>query len=355
MWSQAQNSVLTAVQRSNSKAKTWQSPLLLASVIAGSIASLSGLIYYFEAGAKDSIIKTFWDAVWWAVVTMSTVGYGDMVPKTPQGKAVAVLAFFSGIVLIAVLTASIASKLVERLVIKVKPKDTSNLKNHILVLGWNENGEKIIGNIERDCDKDTEIVVMCSIDQMPNLPEGVIGVNGNFTRLEELKRVSAQNAKVVMILADTKAGMDTDSRTILTVMAVKRISNGKARCICEVFSSEDREYLENAGADEIIVRSELAGSILSRTVYNPGIGDFLQSLVQFEGTSTILMKPVLSEQVGMKFSQLHMQLYDVHNEILLGFSRDSNILTNPDADEIIAAGDMLYILSPELACTMKGH
>ncbi|MBP7732635.1 MAG: NAD-binding protein [Caldisericia bacterium] len=343
------------MQRSNSKAKTWQSPLLLASVIAGSIASLSGLIYYFEAGAKDSIIKTFWDAVWWAVVTMSTVGYGDMVPKTPQGKAVAVLAFFSGIVLIAVLTASIASKLVERLVIKVKPKDTSNLKNHILVLGWNENGEKIIGNIERDCDKDTEIVVMCSIDQMPNLPEGVIGVNGNFTRLEELKRVSAQNAKVVMILADTKAGMDTDSRTILTVMAVKRISNGKARCICEVFSSEDREYLENVGADEIIVRSELAGTILSRTVYNPGLGGFMQDLLKFEGTSTILMKIAIPDQIGLTFGYMFSHLYQKHNEILLGILRNGIVLTNPDSEEIIKENDKLFMLSPELACTMKGR
>lgn len=355
MSSQAPNSVRTAVRSYKTKPQSWQSPLLLAGVIAGSVTTLSGLIYYFESGASGSIIKTFWDAVWWAVVTMSTVGYGDLVPKTPQGKIVAVAAFFTGIVLIAVLTASIASRLVERLVIKVKPKDTSNLENHILVLGWNENGEKIIGNVERDCDKDTEIIVMCSPDMEPILPDGVLLAKGNFTKLEELKKVSAQNAKVVMILADTRAGTDTDSKTILTVMAVKRISNGKARCICEVFSSEDREYLESAGADEIIVRSELAGSILSRTVYNPGIGEFLQNLLQFEGSSTILMKPALPQQVGMRFGDLLGQMYKGHNEILLGLSRDSSMLTNPDSDEFIQSGDILFILSPELACTMKKH
>ena len=342
-------------QSYNNKKNGWQNLILLASVIITPVFIFAGLIYYFEAGQATAKIKSFWDAIWWTVVTMSTVGYGDLTPVSGEGKVLAIAAIITGIVLIAILTATIVTRLVERLVIKVKQKDTSNLKNHILVLGWNENGEKIIGNVERDCDKDTEIVVMCSNDLEPNLPEAVIHINGNFTKLDELRKVSAQNAKVVMILADTKAGMDTDSRTILTVMAVKRISNGKTRCICEVFSSEDREYLENAGADEIIVRSELAGSILSRTVYNPGIGDFLQNLVQFEGTSTILMKPILPEYVGMKFSQLHVKLYDSHNEILLGFSRDSKILTNPDGDEIVAAGDMLYILSPELACTMKGH
>lgn len=355
MLSQAQSSAQTVVRSFKKKLKTLQSPLLLAGVIAGSVTTLSGLIYYFESGASDSIIKTYWDAIWWAMVTMSTVGYGDLVPKTPQGKVVAVLAFFTGIILIAVLTASLASKLVERLVIKVKPKDTSNLQNHILVLGWNENGEKIISNVERDCEKDTEIVVMCGNDIDPILPDGILLAKGNFTKLEELKKVSAQNAKVVMILADTRAGTDTDSKTILTVMAVKRISNGKARCICEVFSSEDREYLENAGADEIIVRSELAGSILSRTVYNPGIGSFLQNLLQFEGTSTILMKSTLPGQVGMKFGDLLREMYSDHNEILLGLSRNDEMLTNPDSDEIIEIGDILFTLSPELACTIKKH
>lgn len=329
--------------------------VLLASVIICPVFVFAGLIFYFEAGNATARIKTFWDALWWTIVTMSTVGYGDLTPVTAEGKMLAVAAIFTGIVLIAILTATIVSKLVERLVIKMKPRDTSNLKNHIVILGWNENGEKVLTNIERDCEKGTEIVVMCAVDQEITLPEGVIHVKGNITRLDELKKISVDHAKVALILADSKAGMDTDSKTILTVMAVKRISEGKTRCICEVLSSEDREYLENAGADEIIVRSELSGSILSRTVYNPGIGGFLQELVRFEGTSTVLMMCALSEQAGKTFGELHQELYKDHNEILLGISRDGKVLTNPDQNEKIQTGDKLFTLSPELACTMKGH
>lgn len=333
---------------------SWLNPLLWTSVIVVPMFSIAGLIYAFESGLATAKIKTFWDALWWTAVTMSTVGYGDLTPITPEGKIVAVIAFITGITLIAVLTANIASRLIERLVIKVKTKETGNLKNHILVLGWNENGEKIIGNIERDCEKDTEIVVMCASDKDINLPEGIIFVSGNFTKLDELKKVSAQNAKVALVLADNTS-TDTDSRAILTVMALKRISNGRVRCIVEVFSSEDREYLESAGADEIIVRSELAGSILSRTVYNPGMGEFLQDLVKFEGTSTVLIRDALPEQIGMRFGDLLKNLYKAGNEILLGLSRNSKIMTNPDSDETIIANDKLYILSPELACTVKGH
>jgi voltage-gated potassium channel len=343
------------VQSSDRKKNGWQNLILLASVIITPVFLFAGLIHYFESGQAAARIKSFWDAVWWTVVTMSTVGYGDLTPVSNEGKVLAVVAIITGIILIAVLTATIASKLVERLVIKVKGKDTSKLGNHILILGWNENGEKIVGNIERECESDTDIVVMCSSEHETILPDKVIKVTGNITKLEELRKVSAHQAKIAIVLADSKAGTDTDSKTILTVMAVKRISEGKTRCICEVFSSEDREYLENAGADEIIVRSELAGTILSRTVYNPGLGGFMQDLLKFEGTSTILMKLAIPEQVGMAFGQLFSHLYQKHNEILLGILRNGTVLTNPDSDEIIKENDKLFMLSPELACTMKGR
>lgn len=355
MLNQAQNSVQTVAPSSNNKKNSWQNLILLATVIIAPVFIFAGLIYYFEAGQATAKIKSFWDAIWWTVVTMSTVGYGDLTPVSGGGKILAIAAIITGIVLIAILTATIVTRLVERLVIKVKPKDTSNLKNHILILGWNENGEKIIGNVERECEINTDIVVMCSAEHETILPDNVIKVIGNITKLEELRKVSAHQAKIAIVLADSKAGMDTDSKTILTVMAVKRISEGRTRCICEVFSSEDREYLENAGADEIIVRSELAGTILSRTVYNPGLGGFMQDLLKFEGTSTILMKIAIPDQIGLTFGYLFSHLYQKHNEILLGILRNGVVLTNPDSEEIIKENDKLFMLSPELACTMKGH
>jgi voltage-gated potassium channel len=67
------------------------------------------LVMLFETNAAGSNIHSYKDAIWWAVVTVTTVGYGDRFPVTDGGRAVAVVLMMVGIGLIGVLTATVAS------------------------------------------------------------------------------------------------------------------------------------------------------------------------------------------------------------------------------------------------------
>lgn len=62
----------------------------------------------------DATIESFGDASWWAVSTVTTVGYGDMFPVTPAGRAIAAFLMVTGIALFGVLTANLATFLLER-------------------------------------------------------------------------------------------------------------------------------------------------------------------------------------------------------------------------------------------------
>ncbi|TDT85798.1 voltage-gated potassium channel [Arthrobacter sp. AG258] len=78
-------------------------------VFVGALAVLD-----VEQWAPDAKILTFGDALWWATSTITTVGYGDMYPVTPIGRLVATALMMSGIAVLGVVTASIASWLVQR-------------------------------------------------------------------------------------------------------------------------------------------------------------------------------------------------------------------------------------------------
>ena len=78
-------------------------------IYAGSLAILQA-----ERHQPGSAIRTFGDAVWWAITTVTTVGYGDLSPTTTPGRAVAVALMIGGITLVGTVTATLASWIVQR-------------------------------------------------------------------------------------------------------------------------------------------------------------------------------------------------------------------------------------------------
>lgn len=107
--------VLTAIDRRvrgsfRGKAATYVSGSVVFVVFVGALAVLDA-----ERGAPGATIATFGDALWWALATVTTVGYGDELPVTVTGRLVAAGMMLAGIVLLGVVTASLASWFVEKL------------------------------------------------------------------------------------------------------------------------------------------------------------------------------------------------------------------------------------------------
>jgi voltage-gated potassium channel len=84
------------------------------------------LVEAFERGAAGSNIQSLPDALWWAVSTITTVGYGDRFPTTPAGRGVAVALMLLGIALFGFLAGNLASFFIER---KTGSKDEPSLSD----------------------------------------------------------------------------------------------------------------------------------------------------------------------------------------------------------------------------------
>ena len=106
--------------------------------VASGLAIIIGtfLMYNLESRAENTQMKTLLDALWWCIATVTTVGYGDVVPVTSLGRIMAIIYMFFGITLIAVLLAVISSnfyrKRIDKQEIEKKEQETNYLRNLIM-------------------------------------------------------------------------------------------------------------------------------------------------------------------------------------------------------------------------------
>jgi voltage-gated potassium channel len=82
-----------------------------AAVLAAIVVLASGAIFY-EAEKAEQRVGSIWDGIWWAFGTVSTVGYGDLIPKTTIGRILAIVLMFVGIGFVALLTAFVADRFI---------------------------------------------------------------------------------------------------------------------------------------------------------------------------------------------------------------------------------------------------
>jgi len=99
-------------------------------LLAGVVVVISGfIIAAIEPGISDP-----GDGMWWALVTITTVGYGDIAPATPEGRAFGALLIIAGVILFSLLTASIAAYLIDKDVEEEVGKEENDLMNQFYYL-----------------------------------------------------------------------------------------------------------------------------------------------------------------------------------------------------------------------------
>jgi voltage-gated potassium channel len=296
--------------------------IILVTIIA------SVLIELFESSQNEAF-STFWDSAWWVIVTITTVGYGDKIPITPLGKIIGVIIMFIGIALLSVVTATISSILVTRKIKEGKGLQEIKLKDHILLCGWNNQGEHILSTFEIEHQTDSPVVMINQlseeeiaeiIDRYENIT--IKFVRGDFTKENIINRASAKHAKSAIILPDTSSGVTKpgDERTILATLTLKTV-NPKIKVYTHILDRDNISHLKKANADEVFVSDMYTGYLMANYVASPGVPQFVQQLFSGASEYSLKRKPVPVDMVGKSYKQLKAYYNQNKSGIILGLLR----------------------------------
>jgi len=237
------------------------SPLQIASLF-----SIVGVVVYGTMGSyglRDQFIDVsgWGDALYYVVVTIATVGYGDITPVTPVAKwfSLSIILFGTGAFTVAVgalLGPAIESRMAAAFG-NMTAEELSLLEDHVVVLGYGEVTESLLESVGGQADL---VVVTPDSDVASSLDsDGVNVLTGDPTDEEILEEAGLDIARGVVV------GSDDDATDVLSVIAAKNVAPD-VRVVAGANSQKHVEKLVSVGADEVINPHRIGGRLLGASI-----------------------------------------------------------------------------------------
>lgn len=302
-------------------------------------------IMVFEKGNNPGF-ASLGDGLWWCVVTITTVGYGDISPVTPGGKVVATIIMFIGLSFYALLTSTISSILIERARYNEGNEITvSTLDHHVVICGWNDSAFGLLQDLFSRPDT-RQVVVLTKSESAPEIQHvGLHYIFADPTTASGLARARVRHADVVVVLPEVServAEQDADARTILTVLAVEQM-RPQVHTVAQLCRPENIFHAQNAGVDEVLSSTCFTGAMLSQAVQSPGITQTFHQLFE-PGGPTVQAAPVDAALVGQTFLDALLAALDADAPLPIGLLRGEEPLLSPDDGLRLEEGDRLLLL-----------
>ena len=273
---------------------------------------------------------------WWAIVTMTTVGYGDFSPETPEGRMFAVFIMFAGITLVSLLTASISSIFVAQKIREGKGLEKLNLSDHFILCGWNSNANKIINSIQllNHNQRKIDLVLIndLSEEEITQLKTRfskikIHFVSGDFAQEETLHRASIVDSDTVIIIPNNLDNDQNshDEKTIFATLTIKSI-DASIRVVAYLLDRENLTHIKRAEADEVVVSDDFSLNILASHVIDPGVPQLSNQLINTSSDSRFIRKLIPQNFVGKKYGELFNHYRDKNGALLIGlYYEDENL------------------------------
>ena len=262
------------------------------------------IIYLDRDGYRDVNDDglTLLDCFYYAVVSLSTTGYGDITPSTPHARLVNVLVITPARVLFLIILVGTTLEVLTdqyRNSLRVT-RWRRKLKDHIIICGYGTKGRAAVSALlETGYDKSRIVLVENRPDGVRQAKaNGLAVVEGNATRADVLNQADVKNCKAVIIATDS------DEASVLITLTVRQLTAGQVRITAAVREQENAALLKQSGAHHVIVSSSTAGRLLGLTTTAPPLIDVVEDLLTPGQGMALAMRSAERAEVGQNPREL---------------------------------------------------
>jgi len=335
-------------------------------ILVAGATILGGLSLYLTEGPltrTESPIDGLGDGLWWALVTLTTVGYGDITPVTGVGRAIGGALMVAGMFTIA-LFAGIISQTLLQAVLSIREEQfrMSTYVNHLVVCGYDPGARMLLDALlaEGEC-ADRTVVLFANGERPTDVPSHFTWVNGDPTKESELEKVRLSHAASVVVVGSRAVEpQQADARTILTLFTLRsfleRTGASERRktplhVVAEILDAENVAHAHTAGADEVIETTRLGFSMLAHSLIAPGSATIMSRMADAPAHS-LFVDPI-PESIGLPapFEEVRRRVKAEKGAMVIGFRlpgvREDQI--NPADDVLVPPGSLLVYIADDHA------
>ena len=304
--------------------------------------AIIGMLIFGAIGFKLLEDWTLLESLYLATQTVTTVGYGDVPPKTAGGRIFAIIFMLlgAGTVLYALTVlaqAVIQSEIVEALDFRRKTKEMEKMKNHFIVCGAGRVGRRIIRNLQKE---NLQFVIIerdeKKLAEFEN--ENLHILIADATLEENLIHAGVKHAKgLATCLAD-------DASNVYVVLTARGL-NENLHIVARAVEEQAEPKLIRAGASRVVAPTIIGSQSMARALLKPAIADFMDSIVAetldlvFEEIAIESHSPYLNKK--LRETNISREL----NLIIVAIRRkDGELYFHPVGHSVIEEGDLLIVV-----------
>jgi len=308
---------------------------------------LALIIYLGTLGLMKTDQLTFMEAFYMTVITLSTVGFGEIHPLSDSGRLVVIVMIVCGLVLIAYLSMPVGSIVVEGrlrqfLGGRMMRKELDKLSGHYIVCGYGRMGRIVCEELQSE--GTPHVVVTNDEDDAEDLRhEGRLVVFGDATEDEVLEEAGIKRARGLV------ASVSSDVANLYVTLSARELTvldNPALFILARADDDKAIRKLKHAGANRVVSPYQIGGSHMALALLRPTVYDYLE-VIQQRGDIELGMEELKigpkSAIAGQRLRETPLrQEYDV---IVIGMlGNDGKMVFNPGPEQELADGDRLIVL-----------